>query len=232
MPRALLIGATGTVGRAVAEVLCSRNWDVVISARTAQRLDVLRDTLPTGKVSSLPGSLQSATAAIDLANQSEADTLDAVVVTTASTWAPRPIADVTFDDIRSVFDNDLQLHVNAARTFIPRLAPGSVYLATGGGMADFTFPGMGPISMTQAAQRALLRSWHKEAKTSGVHIRELLIASMVRGHGPDDAREGSVTATEVAERIVDVVEQPLENPGAVVTVEPTPRTTHSTVGGI
>ncbi|ASR03141.1 SDR family NAD(P)-dependent oxidoreductase [Gordonia rubripertincta] len=232
MPRALLIGATGTVGRAVAEVLCSRNWDVVLSARTGQRLDDLSASLPSGQVTTQPCSVESTTETDALADRCTAASLDAVVVTTAASWNPRPIAELDFDIITDVFERDLRLHVNAARTFIPRLSPGAVYLATGGGMADFTFPGMGPMSMTQAAQRALLRSWHKEGKTSGVHIRELLIAAMVRGHGPNDAREGSLTATEVAEHLVQVVENPLDNPGAVVTIDPSSRTTHSYTGGI
>lgn len=221
MPTVLLVGATGTVGRAVAEVFLGRGWQVVGVARDADRLEALKSELP-GPIQVVTGSLATPQSAADLADATDVGDVDAAVLTTAIRSEPRPIAELDDESLRQVFAGDLFLHVNAAREFIPRMHPGAVYLATGGGMADHTFPGMGPVSMTQAAQRALVRSWHKET-TTGVEIRELMIAAMVRGHGIEDAHRGSLTAMEVAERLADVVESPQHYPGPVITIDPSLR---------
>ncbi|MBM7369223.1 SDR family oxidoreductase [Gordonia hydrophobica] len=221
MPTVLLVGATGTVGRAAAEVFAGHGWRVIGVARSAERLADLRNRFPE-HVEVVEGSLATPETTEALAATLDVSAVDAVVLTTSMRWEPRPIAALDDESLREVLAGDLFLHVNAARAFIPRMRREAVYLATGGGMADHTFPGMGPVSMTQAAQRALLRSWHKET-TSGVEIRELMISSMVRGHSLDDARPASLTAVEVAERLVDVVERPEHYPGPVISIDPSIR---------
>ena len=216
--RVLVIGATGDVGQGVVASCLKRGWTTVAAGRTESTLADLSQRHNDPLLSTVTGSLDSEAAAADLADAADLATVSAVVVTVSGPWTPTPVAECGWDTVAEVFAALLRPHVNAAKALVPRLAPGSTYLAIGGGMADAVFPGMAPVSMVQAAQRNLVRAWATENRGSGVNIRELLIAAMVNGHSTRAvATPDWLTDTEIGERVTRLLAAPESDPGPVLT---------------
>lgn len=225
MKQVLVIGAAGDVGRGVAGALAATGWQVLGAGRSAEKLrdvsDEVRRLAPDARLSTLVGDLATETSTRGLADDARADQLDAVVTTIGAPWPARPLAQCTFDDIAEYFDRYLRLHFNAAKVFLPLLKSNAVYLAVGGGMADAVFPNLVPLSMTQAAQRSLIRGFAKESRGSGVHIRELMIASHVNGRSTRDVAEPDwLTDQEIGSRALEIVSDIDAFPGTIVTISP------------
>jgi NAD(P)-dependent dehydrogenase (short-subunit alcohol dehydrogenase family) len=226
--RALVIGAAGDVGRGVTGALAAAGWKVVGAGRSAEGLrdasDEIHQLDSDAQLSTVVGDLVTETSTRDLADSVGADQLDAVVTTIGAPWPAKPLAQCTFDDIAVYFDRYLRLHFNAAKVFLPLMKSNAVYLAVGGGMADAVFPQLAPLSMTQAAQRSLIRGFAKESRGSGVHIRELMIASNVNGRSTRDvAKPDWLTDQEIGLRAVEIVSNIDEFPGTIVTISPRDR---------
>lgn len=225
MKQVLVIGAAGDVGRGVAGALAATGWQVLGAGRSAEKLrdfsDEVRRLTPDAQLTTLVGDLATETSTRGLADDARADQLDAVVTTIGASWPARPLAQCSFDDIAEYFDRYLRLHFNAAKVFLPLLKSNAVYLAVGGGMADAVFPNLVPLSMTQAAQRSLIRGFAKESRGSGVHIRELMIASHVNGRSTRDVAEPDwLTDQEIGSRALEIVSDIDAFPGTIVTISP------------
>lgn len=225
MKQALIIGAAGDVGRGVATAFAAAGWHAICAGRTAESLgDVIAEIgrlAPDGRRSPLVGDVSAEASTRDLAENAEADQLDAVVVTVGAPWPARPLDQCTFDEIAEYFDRYLRLHFNAAKVLLPLLKSDAVYLAIGGGMADAVFPHLAPLSMAQAAQRSLIRGFAKESRGSGVHIRELMIASNVNGRSTRKVAEpGWLTDQEIGRRAVEIVSDIGAFPSTVITISP------------
>jgi NADP-dependent 3-hydroxy acid dehydrogenase YdfG len=217
--RILVIGATGDVGSGVVTACLRRGWDTVAVARTESALQDLAREHSNSRLSTIVGSLDDEQSTKELAYSANAGTLTGVVVAAAGPWTATPVADCGWDTIAQAFERQLRPHVNAARTFIPGLPDGAVYLAIGGGMADAIFPGMAPMSMTQAAQRNLIRGWHREHRDGPVAIKELIIAAMVNGRRTRaHAAQDWLTDKEIGEYAADVLTAPEQYPGAILTL--------------
>lgn len=224
--RVLVIGAAGDVGRGVVAACLKRDWVTVAAGRTASSLEALVADRNDARLTAITGSLDSEQAASDLAEAVDLAEIGAVVVTVSAGWAPQPVADCGWDTMVSTFERLLRPHVNAAKVLFPRLAPGATYLAVGGGMADAVFPGMAPVSMVQAAQRNLIRAWHKENRGTGVHIRELMISAMVNGHSSrEQASPDWLTDIEIGERAAQILADPESNRGPVLSFSAQDRAT-------
>jgi NAD(P)-dependent dehydrogenase (short-subunit alcohol dehydrogenase family) len=215
--RVLVIGAAGDVGRGVVAACLKRGWDTVAAGRTDSTLAEVTAQHNDPRLCAVTGSLDSEQAATELADAVDLAEVSAVVVTVSAAWTPQPVADCDWDTIATTFERLLRPHINAAKVLVPRLSPGAIYLAVGGGMADAVFPGMAPVSMVQAAQRNLIRAWYKESRHTGVHIRELMISAMVDGHSTrDKAGPDWLTDTEIGERAAQILADPESNRGPVL----------------
>jgi NAD(P)-dependent dehydrogenase (short-subunit alcohol dehydrogenase family) len=228
--QALVIGAAGDVGRGVSGALAAAGWQVLCSGRSEESLRDVADEVarlaPDAQLSTLVGDLATEAGARDLADRAGVDQVDAVVTTVGAPWPATPLAECTFDGIAEYFDRYLRLHFNAAKVFLPLMKPNAVYLAVGGGMADAVFPQLAPLSMTQAAQRNLIRGFAKESRESGVHIRELMIASNVNGLSTRDAAKPDwLTDQEIGSRAVEIVSDIDAYPKTIITMSPQDRVT-------
>lgn len=228
MKQVLVIGAAGDVGRGVAGALAATGWQVLGAGRSAEKLrdlsDEVRRLTPDAQLTTLVGDLATETSTRGLADDARADQLDAVVTTIGAPWPARPLAQCTFDDIAEYFDRYLRLHFNAAKVFLPLLKSNAVYLAIGGGMADAVFPHLAPLSMTQAAQRSLVRGFAKESRGSGVHIRELIIASNVNGKSTREvAKPDWLTDQAIGRDALKIVSDIEAFPSTIITISPQER---------
>lgn len=202
-----VIGATGDVGRGITRAAGERGWSVTAIGRDLTRLESLSASL--GSPTLVEGSIATAADAEQLADALDLDCLDAIVLSTSAQWDPRPGLETTWADTTRFFDAYLQAHMVAGTTLAPRLPQNAVLLGIGGGMADFPAPGMGVLSMAQAAQRMWYRHLAREAGKRGVHVREVMIASMVAGDSNREHADSAwLTDAQIGAQVCDVVSDP------------------------
>lgn len=223
MKNVLVIGATGDVGQGVCGELMQAGWRVIAAGRSAPKLEALKSRLAaqgnleyvTGDVSTESGAAAMRDAALKLAG-----TLDAVVTTVnPEKTAPAPIMERTADELTELLRANIVAHFIAAKTFIPVIAKGGMYLSIGGGMADFIVPGMGVTNICQAGQRNLFRILAREARGGPVHIRELLLVSMIAGESNRSKAEPTwLTDQDCGRHVAAVLAQPEVFAGPILAV--------------
>lgn len=219
-PHIVVIGATGDVGRGIVAEALAREWTVIAVARNRDRLQALSNALGAGESLAVTvGSVADEAAAAELLTDPAVAAADAVVTTVNVPSARRALLDRGSTEIRDVLAANLIPHFAAAKTFLPALPSGSVYLAIGGGMADHVFTGSGPISMVQAAQRMMFRALAKENPNHAVHLRELIVASLVNGESNRATADPKwLTDREIGHRVCEIIADPHDFPGPVLTM--------------
>jgi hypothetical protein len=86
-------------------------------------------------------------------------------------------------------------------------------------MADAAIPGLTAVSMGQAAQRMLLRGWHREMRRKPVAIRELMIVSHVNGESTRDIADDTwLTDAEIGIRVAEILDRIEDFPDAVLSI--------------
>lgn len=214
---AVILGATGTVGQGITKKLLHAGWRVIAVARDTARLDALCQEHPAIEI--VQGSVESETAATELAArvQKVASRIEAVVASMNLPHSNIRLLDASTGQLEEILKGNLVVHHSAARAFLPLLAPGGRYVGIGGGMADFTFPGMGPVSICQAAQRNLYRFFAMETEHDDLSVVELILVSMIVDPAHDaTADPKQIRADEVGTHVRAVLEQPEQFPGPIL----------------
>lgn len=220
MKRLLVIGASGSVGRGIVRMGVARGWAVAGAARSPQGLAECAAEAG-GEIATVVGDLASEEGAAGLfeAARERMGGIDAVVVTVNLPMVVRPMLEWSARDVLAQLDGNVLSHFRAVQAMLPRLAPGAVLLAIGGGMADFIMPGYGPIAMGQAALRNMFRMIARENRGHPVHLRELTVASMVSGHANrESAAPEWLTDDEIGAHVCAILAEPERFPGPILTL--------------
>ena len=216
----LVLGGTGTVGRGITRRMAAAGWHVTVVARNRDRLVELTNNVP--KIATVAGSVNSdADAAVlaDTLTQSAAP-FDAIVASFNLPLATTALLDCSADHLAEVLHGNLVTHLIAARAMLPLLRPNGRYVGIGGGMADFTFPGVGPVSICQAGQRNMFRFLAMEAAERGLSVVELMLFShIVDPENEDSASPRDIRADEVGEHVRAVLERPEEFTGPILSLK-------------
>lgn len=218
----VVIGATGDVGTGIVQALLQRGHEVIAAARNPERLDALVNRLGNpAALKSTTGSLESDGHAEELLRRVHAirPAFDATIVSVNSPRQPGPLLDHSSDSLATLLRGDLVAHYAAARTFIPAIAHGGTLLGIGGGSCDFILRGGVPQSAAQAALRMLYRGLAAELVSGPVHIRELIIASIVNGASTRDRADPAwVTDAEIGAQAAAIVEDPQAFPEPILRI--------------
>lgn len=220
--RLLVVGASGDVGQGVVAAALQGGWQVVAAGRGQQRLDKLRDKHSSDRLAIVAGDLGSEETALAMWSAATAcfGAIDAVLVAVNAPNAARPTLDWQSGELLDVLRDNVITHFVAAKTFIPRLGEDGVYIGIGGGTADFVIPGMGQLSMAQAALRMMYRAIGRDYRGRGPAIRELIIVSMVNGESKrDKAAPDWVTDVEVGQHVCAIVTDPARFPGPILALK-------------
>jgi len=209
---AVIIGASGDVGRGVTEVLQAADWRVVAVARDLARLAGLGDIRLAGDMSTPDRAAHAAEAVRAAVGQP-----DLVVASINGPVVNRSISVLDGAAFAATFAANVVPHVEAVRAFLPILASGGTYMAVGGGMADLVFPGTAAVSAAQAAQRMIFRHLSADPPRGDVRILELMLYSMIAGHGSAERAEPHwITAGEVGRHVLAVVADPAAFAGPIL----------------
>lgn len=205
---AVVIGATGDVGRGIVKELCSNGYKVIAVGRDQRKLnDVFADLSSSGCLRTVEGSVANDETAEHLAVKMDAlGQLDIVITTVSGAIERRPLFEQSTREVSAELAANILTHYAAAKAFVPRMRNKGVYIGIGGGMADHIFPGMVTMSMCQAALRNFYRHLAQDPKCAGVQVRELMLYSVINGHktaGTVDERW--ITDEDVGRHVVSVL---------------------------
>jgi NAD(P)-dependent dehydrogenase (short-subunit alcohol dehydrogenase family) len=142
--RILIVGATGTIGRPVAEVLSARHEIVGVS----------RSTSPISVDVSEPASIRAMYDALGK--------VDAVISATGQARF-KPLPDLSDEDFAFSLANKLMGQVNLVRLGFEHLRDNGVFVLTSGVLARSPMPGSGAVSLVNAGLEGFGRSAALEA---------------------------------------------------------------------
>lgn len=175
MSTLLVLGATGTVGRAVVAAALQAGHRVIAIARHRGRLEALAATHPGAALTVMRAALSGERSGAALAARLERQGIapDALIVALRAGAARGRLLDSQTGALR--LDRDLAPHLVAARHLLPRLATSSLARAVvvGGPGSDTPWAGYGERAVTAAALRMLVRVLHEEARSIGVRVQLL-----------------------------------------------------------
>ena len=216
----LVLGGTGTVGRGITRRMAAAGWQVTVVARNRDRLAELTQSVP--QIATVVGSVNSDADAAVLADtlRQSAAPFDAIVASFNLPLATTPLLDCSANHLAEVLHGNLVTHLIAARAMLPLLRSDGRYVGIGGGMADFTFPGVGPVSICQAGQRNMFRFLAMEAAERGLSVVELMLFShIVDPMEEESASPRDIRADEVGEHVRAVLERPEEFTGPILSLK-------------
>ena len=200
--------------------MAAAGWQVTVVARNKDRLVELTQSVP--QIATVVGSVNSDADAAVLADtlRQSAAPFDAIVASFNLPLATTPLLDCSANHLAEVLHGNLVTHLIAARAMLPLLRPDGRYVGIGGGMADFTFPGVGPVSICQAGQRNMFRFLAMEAAERGLSVVELMLFShIVDPMEEESASPRDIRADEVGEHVRAVLERPEEFNGPILSLK-------------
>lgn len=214
-------GGAGFLGRIVVADLVGRGHTVAVPTRRPGSLDdlVLRLEGAPGRLVVVPLDASGpAGAAPALARL---DPTPSAVVASIGGWSIGPrLLDLAPDAWQRALDDHLTAHLRAMQTYVPLLAgqDDAVYVTTNGAAADEPMDGSGPINVTGAAQRMLLRVVSAE-QAQGVRFHEVSFLAAVAGDERNLDPDAELGHDEVARAVRGV----LDDPGSPQLVRTAPR---------
>jgi NAD(P)-dependent dehydrogenase (short-subunit alcohol dehydrogenase family) len=162
----LVAGGAGVVGECVTEALLARGATVAVPSRSPERLERLRALAGTPRLHTLLGDVGDPAGAEDVRDRIAAGIgpLDGVIASLGAWWEGAPLTEVGIDVWQRILRDNLTSHFLVGRTFLPLLSgrPDGVYIALSGIAALRPIPFSGPVSVTDAAQSMLMRTFAAE----------------------------------------------------------------------
>lgn len=216
--RALLTGASGGIGKAIARALHARGAEVLVTARRGEVLDELREELGE-RVTPLPADLADRESAAELAQR--AGTVD-VLVANAALPGAGPIDDFSPEEIDRALDVNLRAPMQLTRLLLPGMVERGrghlVFISSLSGKA--TSPGSGIYSATKYGMRGFAGGVRQDLHGTDVDV-SVVFPGFIRDAGmfadsetqlpkgvgtrtPDDVAAGVVKAIERSRAEVDV----------------------------
>lgn len=174
--RALITGGDSGIGRAVAIAFAREGADVAIAHLSEEQTDAdvtLGLVREAGRTAvSLPGDLRDEDHATDIvrAAQEALGGLDILVLNAAFQHDVDGLADLQTEQMRRVFQTNLESMLFSARAALPDLAPGASIIVTTSIQASDPSPGLIDYAMTKAAQVAFVQALAEEAGPRGIRV--------------------------------------------------------------
>lgn len=211
----VVAGGAGMAGEAVAAALLRHGATVAVTSRSEVRLKAVREVLDSPRLHGFvqeggPGGADAVRDEILAA----LGPVDGVVAALGGWWEGPPLTALDPQTWQRILTDNLTSHFLAARAYLPVLAgrPDAVYVMLGGIAAAWAIPTAGPISITGAAQTAMLRVL--DAQGTGVRLHEVRIMVPIATRHVDPAAVGPewLTGEQVGEYVARVVAPDFPDP--------------------
>jgi len=185
--RILLVGASGTIGSAVAAALSGRHELILASVqKSAEQVDIAD-----------PASIRALFARVGRVD---------AVVSAAGLAAFRPLTDLGDEDFDLSLSNKLMGQVNLVRLGLASMTDGGSFTLTAGYLARHPIPGSGAVSLVNAGLEGFGRAAALEAPR-GIRVNVVsppwVTETLLKLGRPPD---GGVAAATVAQAYVSSVE--------------------------
>jgi len=172
---AVIYGATGTIGRAVSDILVRSGWMVVSVARDKRKLARLTEelTAPDGRFATI--QVDGSEAAIRSLPEEVAAIAPYPVglyLHASGCLTPGAFLELTADQVRTIIDTNLMDVMTAAHTWVPRLARsgGGTFIAIGSLGGIIPMPYQAVYAASKFALRGFCLSLNEEVRHSGVSV--------------------------------------------------------------
>jgi short-subunit dehydrogenase len=221
--RALLTGATGGLGRAIAEALAARGATMLLSARKAEALEALAASLPGDDHEVLPADLAEDSAAEKLA--ADAGDVD-ILVANAGLPAAGQVDDFTPEQLQRALRVNLEAPMLMARALYPAMVErGSghlVFVASLSGKA--ASPGSAIYNATKFGLRGFALALRMDLGVKGVGV-SIVSPGFIREAGmfaDAGAKPPAPLGTAKPEQVGTAVVRAIERDKLEVVVAPLP----------
>jgi NAD(P)-dependent dehydrogenase (short-subunit alcohol dehydrogenase family) len=192
----VVAGATGNVGPFVVRSLLEREAGVVVTSRSADKLEELREHLTHHVDEARLDRLHAFVG--DLGDEAEAAALrrriaeavgppDAVVAAVGAFVTTPSVLDATATDLQRALGPAVLAHHAIARTFLPAVRDsGGTYMLIQGPLAFELHPELGTdlISIATAAQHMLFRALARQLDDDTARVVELVLHTYIRDLQP------------------------------------------------
>lgn len=184
MPCLVITGASSGIGRATAGAFVESGYEVINLSRSACDVDgVTNITCDLADPNFLPDIETTLLAGI-----AEADTL--CLVHNAARLAHDCVADISPEELRSVYEINLIAPTVLNRTLLPSMSPGSSILYVGSTLGEKAVPGSFSYVTSKHASIGMMRATCQDLAGSGVHTACInpgfTDTEMLRDHIPAD----------------------------------------------
>jgi len=170
---ALVTGASGGLGQAIAEALSERGFHLILTARNEQALNRLATCLPnsTAVVCDIrdPQSVAKLAALVRKRRR-----LDVLINNAGIAGPAEPIASLGFDTWREVIDTNLHGTFLVTQALLPYLAKGSVIVNNLSAAARTAFPGMAAYNASKRGLLAFTDTLREELRPRSIRVVALL----------------------------------------------------------
>jgi short-subunit dehydrogenase len=217
----LLTGATGGLGRAIAQALAERDATLILSGRSGEALEQLASELPGSGHISIPADLAEAGAAAKLV--SDAGDFD-VMIANAGLRGAGPLTDYSHEQIQGAIRVNLEAPIEMARAAMERMAKrGSgqmVFIASLAGKA--ASPRSSLYNATKFGLRGFALGLRADLAPSGVGV-SIVSPGFVRDAGMfanSGAKPPPGLGTTTPDRVADAVVRAIEGNRMEIAVAP------------
>lgn len=189
--KALIIGVGPGIGQSLARRFGRENFEVLMLARSAEKLSAFRAALASEGIlsQSIVGDLSDTIAFAQQARDLAAQHPDTeALIYNASVLNPAKPSEVDPDTLLKDIQVNVLSAVVAAQAFIPlfKTRRSGAFLLTGGGSALQAPPNLASLGLGKAALRNFAFSLAQECVPHGIRVATLTICGMVQKDTPFD----------------------------------------------
>jgi short-subunit dehydrogenase len=170
--RALVVGATGTLGSALATELSSQGVELALSGRDAERLNTLAQEV--GAISALPADLAEPSEAARIVEVGSAALggLD-LLVFAAGAVAFGPARELSSEVLAHLLRVNLEAPILATGAALRQMEPGGVIVNLSAIVAEMPTAGLAAYSAAKAGLTAFDAAVAREARRDGIRVLDV-----------------------------------------------------------
>ena len=219
MPTALITGASRGIGRRTAELLASKGWDLLLTARNGEQLDSLRAKLDAASSCSVhcePADLTDqeaiAPAMARLLNQGETPS---VLINNAGAAYTGDLLAMPVDRWQWLLQLNITSVMQVCSAVVPAMrSAGGLVINVSSHAAHNAFPQWGAYSVTKAALVRFTRCLAEEERTHGIRACTLTLGAVDSSLWDEETvqsdfdRRAMLTVDQAANALVHLAQQP------------------------